>query len=397
MFRVLGPLEVETDDGRIALPGQRPRALLTALLLAPNAVVPGYRLVEALWGEQPPDAPANALQQVVARLRTRLGPVGTVIVTRPPGYLLVADAASIDAQRFESDYRAARAVWSTDPARASALLDDALRLWRGPAYGEFADGFAGPAAARLEELRVSALEDRAALFVQCGSATEAIATAREVMAREPLRERPVELLMRALSADGRVGEALEVFREYRELLADELGLDPGPELRALETQILQNDPGTTRGQRPPTAPTVLAAPIGVGAPSNLPVQLTSFLGRESEIAEVTALLANSRLLTITGPGGTGKTRLALEVAAAIGDDVADATFFVDLAPVTDPALVVPTIAATLGIREEGWEQPARQALEEQLRRQRLLLVLDNFEQVLDAATVVTQLLRPRPD
>jgi DNA-binding winged helix-turn-helix (wHTH) protein len=118
MFRVLGPLEVEADDGRLSLPGQRARALLTALLLEPNSVVPGYRLVEALWGEEPPDAPANALQQVVARLRARLGPVGTAIVTRPPGYLLVADATFIDAQRFESDYRAARAVWSTDPARA---------------------------------------------------------------------------------------------------------------------------------------------------------------------------------------------------------------------------------------------------------------------------------------
>ena len=260
MFRVLGPLEVETDDGPIPLPGQRPRALLTALLLEPNSVVPVYRLVEALWGEELPVAPANALQQVVARLRTRLGPVGAAIVTRPPGYVLLADAASVDAQCFESDYRAARSVWSTDPVRAGTLLDDALRWWRGPAYGEFADGFAGPAAVRLEELRTSALEDRAALFVQSGAATDAIATAREVMAREPLRERPVELLMRALHIDGRSGEALEVFREYRELLADELGLDPGPQLRDLETQILQDGPGTAGfsghrscRQHPPTA------------------------------------------------------------------------------------------------------------------------------------------------
>ena len=389
MFRVLGPLQVETDDGPIPLPGQRPRALLTALLLEPNSVVPVYRLVEALWGEEPPAAPANALQQVVARLRTRLGPVGTAIVTRPPGYVLVADPACVDAQCFESGYRAARSVWSTDPVRAGALLDDALRWWRGPAYGEFADGFAGPAAARLEELRISALEDRAALFVQSGAATEAIATAREVMAREPLRERPVELLMRALHIDGRAGEALEVFRAYRELLADELGLDPGPQLRDLETQILRDGPGTARMQRPPIA---LAAPAGGGTRSNLPAQLTSFVGRESEVAEVTALLATTRLLTVTGPGGTGKTRLALEVAAALSGEYADGTFFVDLAPVTDPALVVPTIAATLGIREEGWERPVRQALEEHLRHRRLLLLLDNFEQVLDAAPVVTQLL-----
>jgi len=147
-----------------------------------------------------------------------------------------------------------------NPVRASALLDRALRWWRGPAYGEFADGFAGPAAARLEGLRISALEDRTALFVQSGAATEATATARGVMAREPLRERPVELLMRALHIDGRVGEALEVFREFRELLADELGLDPGPQLRDLQTQILQDGsaPHGCSGhrscwQRPPAA------------------------------------------------------------------------------------------------------------------------------------------------
>ncbi|MDF3051615.1 MAG: AfsR/SARP family transcriptional regulator, partial [Pseudonocardia sp.] len=392
MFRVLGPLEVEADDGRLSLPGQRARALLTALLLEPNSVVPGYRLVEALWGEEPPDAPANALQQVVARLRARLGPVGTAIVTRPPGYLLVADATFIDAQRFESDYRAARAVWSTDPARAGALLDDALRLWRGPAFGEFADGFAAVSAARLEELRVSALEDRAALFVQSGAATDAIATAREVMAREPLRQRPVELLMRALHADGRPGEALEAFRAYRALLADELGLDPGPDLRDVEAQILQHDLGTVRAQRPPAVPTALAGWPTIDAPSNLPARLTSFVGRESEVAEVTALLAKTRLLTVTGAGGTGKTRLALEVAAGIAGEHPDGASFVDLAPVSDPALVVPTIAAALGIREEGWERPVRQALDEHLRRRRLLLLLDNFEQVLEAAPVVTQLL-----
>ena len=112
MFRVLGPLEVETDQDRITLPGQRPRALLTALLLQPNTVVPTHRLVEALWGEEPPDAPTNALQRVVARLRSQLGTLSGVIVTRPPGYLLVAETGSIDAERFESDYRAARTVWS---------------------------------------------------------------------------------------------------------------------------------------------------------------------------------------------------------------------------------------------------------------------------------------------
>ena len=388
LFRVLGPLEVETGTGAVPLAGQRSRALLTALLVEPNTVVPVYRLVELLWGEEQPDSPANALQQVVARLRARLGPLGAAIVTRPPGYALVVDETAVDAHLFEAAYRAARATWSSDPRRAGALLDDALRWWRGPAFGEFADGLAGAAAARLEELRLAALEDRSALFLQSGAVTEALTTAREVMSREPLRERPVELVMRALHADGRAGEALEVFRRYRETLADELGLDPGPELRDLEVQILQDDLGAPRTQRPPPSPSAAAVP------SNLPAPLTSFVGRETELAEAARLLATTRLLTITGPGGTGKTRLALEVAATVadGEDAA----FVDLAPVTEPALVVPTIAATLAIREEGWERPVQLALEEELRRRRLVLLLDNFEQVLDAATVVTRLLATAP-
>ena len=182
MFRVLGPLQVETDEGPITLPGQRPRALLTALLLEPNAVVPVHRLVEALWGEELPGAPANALQQVVARLRTRLGRGRGD--RHPPAGLRTGRGPGVRRRAVLRVGLPGGAGGLVDGSvRAGALLDDALRWWRGPAYGEFADGFAGPAAARLEELRISALEDRAALFVQSGAATEAIATAREVMAR----------------------------------------------------------------------------------------------------------------------------------------------------------------------------------------------------------------------
>jgi predicted ATPase/DNA-binding SARP family transcriptional activator len=400
MFRVLGPLEVETDQDRITLPGKRPRALLTALLLQPNTVVPSHRLVEALWGEEPPDAPTNALQQVVARLRTRLGTLGASIVTRPPGYVLVAEERSIDAERFESDYRVARSVWSQEAARAAALLDGALAQWRGPAYGEFADGFARAAATRLEELRLAALEDRAALFLQSGAVTDAIASARELMAREPLRERPVELLMQALHAEGRAGEALEVYRHHRELLADELGIDPSQEMRVLQDRILRDDVDTARARRPPVSPSTTIAdvrpPQTLEAPGNLPAQLTSFVGRESEVAGTKALFARTRLLTVTGPGGTGKTRLALQVATEVSTEFPDGLFFVDLAPVSDPALVVPTIAATLGIREEGWEHPIAEALLRHLQNRRVLLLLDNFEQVLDAAGRVTQLLSGAP-
>ena len=160
LFRVLGPLEVSGGEATVPR-GAGPRALLTALLLQPNSVVPAYRLAEAIWGADPPDRMDNALHQVVTRVRRALGPAGAAVVTRPPGYLLVAGASSIDAACFETQYRAAMARSAADPGAAVVLLDEALAWWRGPAYAEFADGFARPAATRLEELRLAAREDRA--------------------------------------------------------------------------------------------------------------------------------------------------------------------------------------------------------------------------------------------
>ena len=152
-FRVLGPLEIETDDGPIVVSGQRPRALLTALLLQPKKVVSTDRLVDALWGEDLPESPANALQQVVTRLRARLGRWAGCVRTEPGGYLLAASDGSIDADEFELSYRRARALMDADPGQAARVLDGALALWRGPAYGEFGTGFAQVSAVRLDELR----------------------------------------------------------------------------------------------------------------------------------------------------------------------------------------------------------------------------------------------------
>ena len=251
-FRVLGPVEIESEDGPVVVSGQRLRALLTALLLQPNSVVPTDRLVEALWGQDLPESPANALHQVVTRLRARLGRWADCVRTGPGGYVLVAPDGSIDAEVFEGTYRRARSLMDAGSDRADpdqADLDQAaqrragqaLALWRGPAYGEFASGFAQAAAVRLQELRTAALEDRVELLLRRGATTDAVADARDLVAAEPLRERPVELLMRALHADGRVAEALDAYRDHRELLADELGLDPPAGLRELEARILRDD------------------------------------------------------------------------------------------------------------------------------------------------------------
>ena len=248
-FRVLGPLEVETDDGPVVVAGRRPRALLVALLLQPGAVVSTDRLVDALWGADLPASPPNALQQVVARLRARLGRWADCVHTGPGGYLLAAADDAVDADVFEREYRRARALTDVDPQGAARAVDAALSLWRGPAYGEFGDGFAHVAAVRLEELRLACLEDRVELLLHLGATTDAVAQARDLVAAEPLRERRVALLMRALHANGRVADALDAYREHRRRMAEELGLDPPQALRELEAHPHR------RPSPPPTART----------------------------------------------------------------------------------------------------------------------------------------------
>jgi DNA-binding SARP family transcriptional activator len=277
-FKVLGPLEVDSDDGPVPIVGQRPRALLTALLLQPNTVVSSDRLLDAVWGADPPEAPANALQQVVTRLRARLGPGAGCLATAPGGYRVSVAAGGLDAEQFESGYRRARRLLGIDPGEAARQLETVLALWRGPAYGEFASGFAQAPSVRLEELRTAAAGDLVELLIGRDATTEAVAAARELTGEAPLRERPVELLMRALHASGRVADALEVFRRHRELLADELGLDPSARLRELETRILQDDlpaPARTKSDRGAAPPSVRAV---------LPGRPGAILGRADDLA-----------------------------------------------------------------------------------------------------------------
>jgi predicted ATPase/DNA-binding SARP family transcriptional activator len=390
-FAVLGPLEVEGDAGEaVAIPGRRPRALLTALLLDPGAVVPLDRLVGALWEDEPPGAPANALQQVVARLRGRLASAGAggaaALATAPGGYRLSVPPDDVDAERFERGYRLARELREVDPASAAAVLDEALALWRGPAYAEHAEGFARAPAVRLEELRLAALEDRAELHLRLGEMIEAVAALRNLRAAHPFRDRAMELLMRALHASGRTPEALAVYRSHRERLADEMGLDPPLVLRDLESSILRDDIPVPRPR--PVTP-------GLRTVKALPRPPGPLIGRDEDLQLLGRCLARERVLTLVGPGGVGKTALALAAAhqaAASGRRL----WWADLTAVT-PDRLYDALAEATGVDMPGAAEPVT-TLARSMRHLDGVLCLDNAETVLaDLATAMEHVVADAPD
>jgi class 3 adenylate cyclase/DNA-binding SARP family transcriptional activator len=271
-LRILGPLEVLDEDRPVPLGGTRQRALLAILTTRANEVVSTDRLVEDLWGETAPAGAANALQAAVSRLRRALQPARPganatpVLVTRAPGYVLEADPETIDAARFErlAD-EGTRALAAGDPAVASTLLAEALELWRGPALADFTyEPFAQEEIARLEELRMAATEDRLEADLACGRHAEVIGELQALAAHHPLRERLRAQQMVALYRTGRQSEALETYRQYRETTAEELGIEPGPELKELELKVLRQDPGLLAPPKPP--PPVPIEPTEAAAP-----------------------------------------------------------------------------------------------------------------------------------
>jgi predicted ATPase/DNA-binding SARP family transcriptional activator len=380
VFRLLGPVEVEQDGHVVAVGGRRQRALLAHLLLHANTVVPRDRLIDALWGERPPDTAANALQVAVHGLRKLLG--ADRIVTRGSGYLLRVETGELDLERFGALAERAR---SEPHAAASATLREALALWRGAALADVGEvPFAAAEEARLEELHLAALEERIAADLALGRHAELVPELERLVAEHPFRERLRREHMLALYRSGRQADALEAFQQARRTLVDELGLDPGPELQELERAILRQD-------------AALALPAA-RARSSIPAPLTPLVGRRLELAALTSLVRSgqARLLTLTGPGGTGKTRLALESAWELVSDFSDGVVFVDLAPIADPELVGAQILAALEVDE----QPDRRVVEtikDALRGRNLLLLLDNFEGVVDAAPLVTELLAAAPE
>ncbi|MYS23008.1 DNA-binding transcriptional activator of the SARP family, partial [Streptomyces sp. DvalAA-14] len=364
MFGILGTTRVVGAGGvAVALGGPRRRALLALLALEAGRTVTVERLVDGLYGPRTPAGVANAVQSQVSRLRQVL-PVA--IEGHPAGYRLAARPQDVDAHRFEQLGAAGReALAAGDPGRAAALLREALELWRGPALADVGDApFAAAQVVRLEELRVAAVEDRVAADLALGRHRQLVAELRELVAAHPLRERLRGQLMRALHGSGRQGEALEVYDAARRELAETLGADPGPELAAVHLAVLRGEPhlALPRGDRespgPPESrsgpellpPGHVSRGTSPAAPRHeLPAQLTSFIGRGPELDRIGALLARERLVTVTGPGGAGKTRLAVEAAGRYPHDAT----FVALAGLTGGAELPQAVLGALGLREGG--------------------------------------------
>jgi predicted ATPase/DNA-binding SARP family transcriptional activator len=385
-YRILGPLEVFHAGSLLQVGGPRHRKLLVLLLLNAGDVVSCERLIHALWGQDPPASAQSMLHVRVSEIRSALR-TGRLdrdagIVTRHPGYRLQVGVDELDSRRFERLAAVGRqALTRGDNVSASTKLREALALWRGAPLAEVADEpFAQAEIARMEALHLQALEDRLEADLALGHHGDAIADLEALVTAHPLRERFWCQLMLAQYRAGRQGDALQTYQAVRELLIERLGVEPGDELRRLHAAILRQDRALE-----------LATPVPGEPPGNLPRQLASFIGREWELAEIRELSRRSRLVTLVGVGGAGKSRLALEAARNSVLECPGGTWLVELASLTQPGLVVHTLAGVLGIREHP-ERPLADLVAEHLRMARALLVLDNCEHLVDEVAAIAQRL-----
>ncbi|MFI0829819.1 AfsR/SARP family transcriptional regulator [Streptomyces sp. NPDC021140] len=472
-YRILGTTQVLRPDGTaVPLGGARLRALLTVLALRAGRAVPAGLLVEEVWdGDGPADAP-GALQALVGRLRRALG--ADSVASADGGYRLVVAPDDVDLHRFDRlAGEGARALADGDPAKAAVVLDDALSLWRDPVLPDLPDRTAETA--RWTTRRLDALRARHTAALDLGQAEHSLPELTALCDGHPLDEPLQALRLRALRDTGRTAEALAAYESVRRLLADRLGTDPGPELRALHAELLSPSPtpapdrsrtpgrtsgpgpasgawgasgpapaagpapgsavapgsGTAPGTAPAPGPQSAAGPQPVTAPAsgtapgtaaapgpegarprgNLRARLTSFVGRDGDVEALRADLAATRLVTLLGPGGAGKTRLSQEAAEGAGDTARDGVWLAELAPVDDPADVPEAVLTAVGARETvlyraGAEEMravtgsdgqggAVERLVEHCGRRRMLIVLDNCEHVVDAAARLTEELLAR--
>ncbi|MEV0295941.1 BTAD domain-containing putative transcriptional regulator [Nocardia sp. NPDC050710] len=344
---------------------------MIALALEPGRAVPKTTLVDWIWGERPPSDAANALQALVSRLR-RLLPDGSIDV-QAGGYRLTVQPHAVDAVRFEQLLDQARGGADAQQAR---LLREALELWRGALMQDVGapdSAVVDAVVARFEGLRLAAMEDLYEAEIRLGRGAELVSELTELVNRHPVRERLAAALMRALAFAGRGAEALIVYQRVREALADELGVDPSPELSALHVALLRGEVGAEEDDRK----------------TNLRAELTRFVGKYADIAAVRELIADHRLTTLTGPGGSGKTRLALETARTLLDDLPDGAWLVELASVGASGDVAQSALAAIGLRDpllgSGSQAEPMDRLIAAIRDRETLLILDNCEHVIEAA------------
>jgi predicted ATPase/DNA-binding SARP family transcriptional activator len=386
--------ELEALDGGVPVPvrGAKQRALLALLALQRGQPVSADRLIDLLWGDGQAANPANALQAQIGQLRRTLG--SAAILTSEAGYALDVGPEDVDVVRFEHLVaRGRRLAEAGQAADASAALGKALGLRRGEPLADFTyAGFFDAEQARLDELTLAAIECRAGADLMLGRHGELAGELEALCRVHPLRERLWELLMLALYQAGRQAEALSAYAEVRDRLAGELGIDPGPALRELQARILAQDPSLAAAG--PAGLEAVAAPMATG---NLRERLSSFVGRAGELEELSGAVRSSRLVTLIGPGGVGKTRLAVEAAVALREEHRDGAWLVEFASVTEADGVAPAVAGAVGAAAAGLIGPPSpdstvELIVRYLAGRSLLVVFDNCEHVIDQAAALAETL-----